>query len=260
MPPLAKALAQQSAEPRCTSTPCGNTSSGEDPQELRIRRGRQMSDAVVAGTSDEERWTVPLFSDSKNPKDLELDLIESAGFRLRLHPARGQIEFMKGGANDLFEIGLPAAPTNLFCRKYFIMVLNASPTHAMIEKSCQESEYKPGRFHSSTSYFLYDSITHSMRSVWESSASVKGAPAPAIDTQPMVSVLPNGYELRWKGSYVRDGKTKTVSLHNRYTQKAIDEGMTALICRDLLHPDAGPETGGCEGSVLSLVSSSGRKK
>lgn len=35
----APAPAQQSATPRCTSTPCGNTAAGEDPQDVRLREG-----------------------------------------------------------------------------------------------------------------------------------------------------------------------------------------------------------------------------
>jgi len=239
----------------CGQMSCGNTPTGEDPQEYRIRKGEEKLDAIAAGNSDKERWTVPLFSDSKKPKNLELYVIKSAGFVLKLRPPQGQIQFDKNGSSDVFEIGSPQSSGDLICRDYFIKILDASPTHAMIEKGCIGSEYKPGRYHIGTSYFLYDNATHSMRPIWESSSSLKDAPAPALDRVPAISVKSNGYEIRWQANYVRDGKARHLDLHNRYTREATANGKIALICRDLLERGkVEPETGACEGGTVPLVS------
>jgi len=46
----------QPKQGKCTSTPCGNTASGEDPQEQRIREGAARSAAIRAGGDDQVNW------------------------------------------------------------------------------------------------------------------------------------------------------------------------------------------------------------
>jgi len=239
---------------KCGETSCGNTPTGEDPQEYLIRKGREKRDLIAAGNSDEERWTLPLFSDSKKPKDLELYVSKSAGLLLKLRPLQGLIQFDKNGSSDVFEIGSPQSSNDFICRGYFIKVIDGSPTHALIEKACAGSEYKPGRYHIGTSYFLYDTITHSMRQIWESSSSLKDAPAPALDRDPRISVNSKGYEIRWTANYVHDGKRMRLELHNRYTRETTNYGKSVLLCRDLLERgEVEPEMGACEGGTLPRV-------
>lgn len=246
---------------KCTSNPCGNTASGEDPADERLSRGQNYLNAIVAGPSDEKRWTIPIFSDSKDPKELETYLIKRNDFRLRLTPKTGHIQFIKGAAIDVFKIGLPQDSSNTTCKDYTINVVNASGTHALIQKSCYEIEYRPGRFRSEITYFLYDRVTHSMRTLWESYTSVKDAPSPAPNTKPSLFTSPDGYEIRWDGNYIFEGKQKKLSLHNRYTWESRSDGTKSLICRDLLHSgNAEPETGACEGGYLPLVSSTASLK
>jgi len=239
---------------KCGETSCGNTPTGEDPQEYRIRKGREKLDLIAASNSDKERWTVPLFSDSKKPKDLELYISKSAGLLLKLRPPQGLIQFDKNGSSDVFEIGSPQSSNDMICRGYFIKVIDGSPNHALIEKACTGSEYKPGRYHIGTSYFLYDNITHSMRPVWESSSSLRDAPAPALDRDPMISINSKGYEIRWNANYVRDGKKNRLELHNRYTRETTAYGKNVLLCVDLLERGKiEPETGACDGGTLPRV-------
>lgn len=243
------------SNPRCTSTPCGNTASGEDPQDVRIREGMQMRARIAGSASDQARWKIPIFSDAKDPKDLELDLVKTADFKLRLMPQQGRLEFLKAGTSEVFEIGPAANSNNLMCRRYALRVIDASVDHAMIQKSCSLSEYRPGRFHKSTAYYLYDAPTHTMRLVWDSFASEKDAPSTAPSEKPNVLIVPNGYEIRMGGTYIFEGETIKLSLRNAYLRQPTANGKMELVCSDLLQPKAERiEAASCEGGILPLVS------
>lgn len=255
----APAPAQQSATPRCTSTPCGNTAAGEDPQDVRLRKGMQMRTRIAEGVSDQERWKLTVFSDAKDPKNLELDLVKAVGFKLRLMPQQGHLEFRTAGKSDVFEIGPAANSGNLMCQRYALRVIDASANHAMIQKSCNLSEYRPGRFYKSTAYYLYDAPTHTTRLVWDSFASEANAPSTAPSEKPNVAIVPDGYEVRMGGTYIFEGKTLSLSLRNAYLRKSTTNGGAALVCSDLLQPKAArTEAASCEGGILPLVSP-GRK-
>jgi len=196
-----------------------------------------------------------------DPKELESYLIKNADFRVRLVPEKGHIQFQKGTMIDVFEIGLTPSSPRLVCKDYTINIVNASANHAVIQKQCHEVEYRPNRFRAEVNYFLYDRVTHSMRTFWQSYSSTKGAPSPVPDTKPVITMLPDGYELKWNGHYIFEGERKKLSIRNRYTRQTQDDGTTSLTCRDLSQPGkVDPETGACEGGYLPHVSSTAKAK
>lgn len=255
--PARRAAAPTTAAPtKCTSEPCGNTATGEDPQDVALRKANQARDALAATGTDQERWVFPLFSDTTDPARLQMDVVKSAGFKLRLVPQKGHLVFERPGAVDTFEIAAKDLKGST-CPQYGVSVIAAGASYALIKKNCPLAEYKPNRFAMTSEYYLYDANSAVMRSVWAAHAGSKDEKFPAAKPAPTVKKIADGYQFSWAGIWPNDPAQKKVEIRNKYhwkTDKA--SGKTELQCTDLTAPkDESLENEMCEGGILPLVSS-----
>ena len=69
---------------RCTSKPCGNTATGEDPQDVLLREARAEQSKIKSDGPDQARWQIPIYSTSTKKSDLEILITKSAKFSMRL--------------------------------------------------------------------------------------------------------------------------------------------------------------------------------
>lgn len=251
-PPVTEAPAQQSEHVRCTSTPCGNTASGKDPQEENIEAGRKMQDALRAGDDDRKRWVLPIYSTSERPESLSLDVVRSAGLALRLAPAQGHLTISTPDAKHVFAIaGTQGAGT--VCPKYNLYVTDASNDHILLKRVCRSFEYEPGRFAKSVTYYLYDRPTGTMRDIWTARASGEDDPVPDAKPRPALKRIPNGYQFDWSGTYSGEAGGQRREIHNRFTRK-LDGGQRTLICTNVSTGSGRGDASACEGEYLQRVS------
>ena len=249
------AAAQNLAATRCTSTPCGNTATGEDPQEQRIREGQALIDKILDSDDDKHRWrAISLYSDSTKPNDLRLPVVKAAGLEMRLDPKLGQLSFSKSGMQQTFLIASPRGTKRSTCPEYSIAVTEASATHALVRKICLLMEYAPDRYTMGVDYYLYDEQTSEMRNIWRAVVSDKNASMPKAKPTPTLKVIPNGYRFDWTGIQPSDSPPSTTVLHNSYTRITEKDGTKALLCTNLAAPKGqGVEDDMCEGGILTLV-------
>lgn len=241
---------------KCTSTPCSNSATGEDRQDIAIRNARHAQEKLDNSGDDSRRWKRPLYSDSTRADDLTVDLIREEKFFMKLSPVSGQISFSMPDKNDTFEIERPIGSANGICPEYSINVVKAAKTYALLRKSCMKHEYKPGRFAMGATYYLYDSISHTTRTIWESQANGQNDPFPKPKTEPNVTTKSNGLQIDWKTTYPFEGRVQTLTMKTRYVHKSIN-GKLEFVCTDLLAPDGeNLEVGACEGGVLPRVTKS----
>lgn len=249
---VTQAPAPQAAQPKCTSTPCGNTASGKDPQEENIEAGRKMQDALRAGDDDRKRWVLPIYSTSEQPESLSLDVVRSAGLALRLEPAEGHLTISTPDSKHVFAIaGAQGAGT--VCPKYNLYVADASNDYILLKRVCRSFEYKPGRFAKSVTYYLYDRPTGTMRDIWTASASGKDDPMPDAKPQPTLKRTPNGYQFDWSGTYSGEAGGQRREIHNRFTRK-LNGGQRTLICTNVSAGAGHGDASACEGEYLQRVS------
>jgi hypothetical protein len=266
-PPESKPAASAIAAPspakqiKCTSEPCANTATGEDPQAIASRAAFKARDAANSSNTDQERWAEPIYSDSTRPEQLQLDVIKSAGFKLRLLPQPGHIVFERAGAQDIFQISTPKGTKDSACPKYSISVIDAGDTYALIKMNCQLYEYKPNRFSMSSDYYLYDAKSAILRNTWSAIASSKQDKFPSAKPKPAVKRIADGYQFDWTGVMPNDPTQRNVDIHNKYQWKLEkDTGKTELVCTDVSAPkSAGVEGEKCSGGILPLVSSMQRQ-
>ncbi len=256
---LSSACAQEARTPqkdgKCTSTPCGNTATGEDPQERRIREGAAMIDAIRAGDDDQQRWSsVRLYSDSTKPERLKLTVVKSAGLEMRLDPKLGYLTFSTQALKQTFVIASPLGDKSSVCPDYALQIVEASAVHALVRMACLQTEYAPGRYHMGSDYYLYDAATGVMRNIWRAAVSDKNAHMPDAKPTPSLKVIPNGYRFDWTGVQPSSSKSSTTTLHNSFTRTNGKNGEKELVCTNLSAPKGqGVEDEMCEGGILPRV-------
>ncbi len=255
LPVYAQAPTKPISEHKCTSNPCGNTATGEDPQEQRIREGEALNNKIRDSADDKNRWrTIPLYSDSSKPNELSLPVVKTAGLEMRLDPKLGQLTFSKTGMQQTFLIASPRGTKNSSCPEYSIEVIEASAAHALIRKTCFRAEYAPGRYSMSIEYYLYDAETAVMRNIWRATVSDKKAHMPDAKPTPTLKTLPNGYRFDWSGIQPSDSPPSTTTIHNSYVRNIEKVGEKELLCTNLSAPKGqGIEDEMCEGGILPRV-------
>lgn len=237
----------------CTSTPCGNTASGKDPQEEAIDEGQRMTDALRASSNDRERWSVRIYSDSTRPDDLTLDVWLKPTMTMRLLPQEGHLALTTSASNHVFELTTPRGADGV-CPDYSLRVLEASDVHVLLEMTCQVFEYRPNRFSGGVTYYLYDQPTGMMREIWRAGVSEKDDRLPFAEPRPALTRLDNGYQFDWTGVYPGSAPGEHYELHNRFTRK--QEGKDTILDCTNVAPGATSEPedqSTCEGAYLQRV-------
>ncbi|GJJ04318.1 hypothetical protein RugamoR64_48560 [Duganella rhizosphaerae] len=256
---LLPACAQDARAPvktqNCTSTPCGNTATGEDPQEQRLREGAARSNEIREGDDDQRRWaSIRLNSDSTKPERLKMPVVKAAGLEMRLDPKLGQLSFSKAGLQHTFGIASPLGDKSSVCPEYSIQIVEASAAHALVRMACLQAETAPGRYHMGVDYYLYDAETAQMRNIWRAAVTDKNARMPDAKPVPSLKLIPNGYRFDWSGIQPSDNKPSKTVLHNSYIRSTEKSGAKVLLCTDLNAPKGqGVEDEMCEGGILPLV-------
>ncbi|NGZ87434.1 hypothetical protein [Duganella aceris] len=252
---LLPAYPHEAAPPKCTSAPCGNTATGEDPQQQRLREAGARSEALRGGDDDQQRWSsIRLYSDSTKPERLTMPVMKAAGLAMHLDPKSGQLSFSKPGARHTFSIVSPAGDKNSVCPEYTIQIIEASPVHALVRMSCLQVEYAPGRYHMGVDYYLYDAETAVMRSIWRTAVNDRNARMPDTKPPPSLKIIPNGYRFDWAGVPPSNSKMSTTVLRNSYTRQTGKTGGMILLCTNLSAPNGqGVEDEMCEGAVLTRI-------
>jgi hypothetical protein len=237
---------------KCTSFPCGNTESGEDPQEQRIREGAARADKVRSGSDDRRRWSsVILYSDSTKPDSLKMPVVGSAELEMSLDPKLGLLRFSKPGMSQKFNIASPAGEKKSICPGYSIQIIEASSAHALVRMTCFQYEYAPGRYNMGVDYYLYDAQTAVMRNIWRAAISDKHGRMPHARPTPSLKIIPNGYRFDWSGVQPSNGQPSTTVLHNTYIRTPDKSGEKVLLCTNLNAPKGeGLEDEMCEGGIL----------
>lgn len=251
--PVQAKISSELAETRCTSTPCGNTASGKDPQEEAIEEGQRMTDALRASDEVRERWSVPIYSDSMRPEDLTLDAWRSPTMTMRLMPQQGHLALTTSESNHVFELTNPKGSDGI-CPDYSLRVLEASEVHVLLEMTCQLFEYRPNRFSGGVTYYLYDQPTGMMREIWRAGVSGKDDRLPFAEPRPALKRLDDGYQFDWSGVYPGSAPGEHLELHNRFTRKR--EGKEPILDCTNVAPGATLEPedqSTCEGAYLQRV-------
>jgi hypothetical protein len=242
---------QQASQPRCTSSPCGNTASGKDPLEERIEAGTAIVDAARAGDDDRKRWSNPIYSTSDKPDRLALDVIRSAGLRLRLIPAQGRLVISTPTSTHVFAIA-GAQGSGDVCPAYNLYVRDASSEHILVERMCRTFEYKPDRYARSVTYYLYDQPTGTMVDIWTASASGKDDPMPEADPRPVVKRITGGYQFDWAGTQAGNAGKRRHEMHNRYLRK-FSGAQKSLLCKNVSTGPGRGDDSTCEGGYLERI-------
>lgn len=243
----------EAVQPQCTSTPCGNTASGKDPQEERIEEGRRMRHALLASDDDHKRWSVSIYSDSILPEDLTLEVLRSPRMTMRLMPPEGHLAITTPTSKHVFEIANPQGSVSV-CPKYQIRVLEGSDVHILLQMICKKFEYKPDRYAMSVTYYLYDQPTGMMREIWRAGAGGKDDRLPLPDPSPALKRIADGYQFDWSGTYPGSIPGEAYEINNRFTRKR--EGEELILDCTNVAPGATAEPedqSSCEGAYLERV-------
>lgn len=241
----------------CTSTPCGNTATGEDPSEVTERHGEKILKEVRENASDRQRWGVTmLYSSDTNAAGTKLDIVKDSGFSAHLQPKTGQLTFEKNGSKHTFAIaGAPGAKNDM-CPRYAIAVVDASVEHALIKRSCFQYEYQPKHFYKSVDFYIYDVPTASMRNIWTAATENALLTGALVTPDPVLKPSKSGYLLDWTVKDISKSATEIYKVRLLYARK-VEKGSKSLslVCTDLTAPKGENfETGACEGTHLSLIS------
>lgn len=249
--------AETKALAHCTSMPCGNTATGEDPQDIAIRNARRAREAQATDGEDKARWKRTLYANAIKAQDLELMLVRSADLSMLLAPSTGQLQFRHAGVADVFEVERPRGSPNPQCPEFGINVVTATKEFAVVRKSCMLYEYKPGRFSMGATYYLYDVPSHTMRTIWQSQTNGQNDPFPDPSTEPKVTALADGVKIDWRATYPAEGKVRSLSMQTRYT-RTVTGNKLELVCTDLSAlAGENVEVGACEGGALTRILSIG---
>src|SRR4051812_28965874 len=239
---MAAATALPARSGECLDVDCSHAALDEfeTPGAIAEREGAKMADDVRKQGSDEDQWkSFILYSDSRNPQNLTINLVRSEGFSMRLEPRTGLLHFQKNRLHQVFAIAAPARGSDIWakqesCPGYGIQVLSASPSSAMIVKYCQPFTDSQGKSFASEEYYLYDIKTATMLALWFSSTRDKSIPGPFVKPWPTVKQNPNGYDINWKFRDATNPSPREVIMKNRYSF-IFDEKSHSfhLKCRDL---------------------------
>lgn len=233
---------------QCASTPCGNTATGEDPQEVLLREARAEQNKIKSRGPDQVRWQIPIYSTSTKKSDLEMLITKSAEFSMRLAPAKAYLYFSLPSSNQAFKIGEPNA-TDSLCPKYNLQIVDASDKHAVVQKNCPRTQYRAGKFFSGVTYYLYDAPTATMREIWRASAVGSKDPLPLAEPVPSVKIIDNGYLFDWKGLHPGGSSTSSATIHNKYVRKT-EHNKQILVCVDMKVQGGAVEDEICEGTTV----------
>lgn len=225
---------------KCTTHPCPNTETGEEPAVVEIRKASKIEDNIRNGPNDKARWkNLILFSSSTDKESLRLPIVAAIDFEVSLDPKNGSLKFSTPNTSQTFKISDPLADltTDTLCPKYRVEVIDGAPGYALIKKTCSIHEYKPGRFFRSTDYFLYDQKTNTAREIWSASTQLGATtPFPTAEPEIVIKRLKNGYKFDWVGMFPSDNPPSPTAIHNIYKQETGKNGQLLLACYDATNP------------------------
>jgi len=244
------------ATPACTTSPCANTADAQSRGDMLEREGKNVLDKIRQSADDRTRWKTVLYSEGTSTSELELTIVKSADFKMRLDPKAGTLSFSTATSLDTFAIHDRRSRVDP-CPSYNIRIVEASPAHALIRHVCPKKEYQPGKFYMSNQYFLYDVETGTATSIWLAAASGKETPFPSARPHPTVQPIRGGYMVKWAGDFPGDSPSGKIELRNKYMPQSVS-GKRSLVCIDVSDPGApAVENGMCEGEALEKLASHG---
>ena len=243
---------------KCSTHPCPNTQTGEDPGEIEAREGGEIEARLRANASDKERWSsVILLSNATEKQELSMPIIMTEKFNLSLDPKNGILTFTSPHATQSFKISEAgsAEKSKHPCLKYQVRVIDAGSDYALVKKTCPKQEYRPQRFYRGTDYYIYDQKTNTMRSVWSASTQIDtSTPFPTAKPEISIKYLKDGYGFDWTGMLPSDNPPLSVSVHNIYKREADHNNRLSLVCYDVTdrrHPVKENEM--CESESLERI-------
>lgn len=239
---------------KCTSIPCPNTPSGEDPELIDIREGAQIEKRMRADPDDRRRWSnIIIFADATAKHELTLPIVMKEKFSVTLAPENGALEFSSAMGTHAFRIAADAGTIGDPCPKYQIRVVEADTDYAIIRKTCPKREYKPGQFYRSNDFYLYDIKSATLRVIWAASSLAMDAPAPIAKPDIRISKLKNGYQFKWSGLFPSSNGISQMTINNIYRHESSSKGIT-LVCYDVRSPERPLKEGDmCEGEVMEKI-------
>lgn len=253
LPQTAKAKPSGIDTSRCSDY-CANTPTGEEPWVIELREAEAERKELFKNGKNKEIWErYSIYSDSTEPEHLKLPLDRESGLEIRLDPKKGTLNIEKAGFKQVFGFTSPQGTPRDICPNYSVRVIDASSTHAVIERLCSLYEYQPQRFNDGVEYLLYDMATATMQTIWMA-AGEGTRPFPQPSPHPNFKKIENGYKLDWVAVDPSD-KTK-FSMHTEYIRKMDEkENEMYLVCTDLAVPkeDADDDPGACYGGGPLLV-------
>jgi hypothetical protein len=216
-----------------------------------LRNARAEQNKIKTEGPDQARWHIPIYSTSTARSDLEVTILKSPKFLIRLAPAQGYVYLSTPTTNHAFKIDEPDTADNL-CPKYDIMIVDASNNHAVIQKSCHRIQYKAGKFYSGVTYYLYDVPTATMRDIWQASAPGSKDPLPLAAPVPVMKVAADGYFFDWEGLHPGGSAASRSVVHNKYVRKT-EKNKPVLVCIDMAAQGGATEDEMCGGGTLPSV-------
>jgi hypothetical protein len=247
---------QKTTQVRCTSTPCANTATGEDPSEIAERVGAKIMTERLGTASDRERWRMAiLYSDSKVAGGPKIDVIKADAFSINLQPKTGLLHMVSKEATHTFVIAAPVNTAKSLCPNYAISVVDATSDIAVLKKSCFLFEHAPKRYYRDEQFYIYDRITATMRNIWDAALEDNTFEGPLVTPTPVVKPFKNGFQLDWTVTDMSKSATEKFKVRMRYTREIKKgEKLASLVCTDLSAPKGeGVEQGACEGDRPKLV-------
>jgi hypothetical protein len=241
---------------KCTSNPCANTPTGEDPDVIALREGKAIEAALRRDPNDKMRWSsLILFSSSTDAQALSMPIVMAAMFNVALNPKKGWLIFSTPQGSQGFKIASAAGSTGDLCPNYQIRVLQGGPGYAVIKKTCPRFEYRAGRFYRGTDYYLYDAKSNTMREIWAASTQLDtSTPFPSAKPEVAVKIMEGGYRFDWVGMLPSDNPASLMKIHNLYKSERDKKAGYMLACYDMTYP-AQPLKGNemCDGGELERV-------
>jgi hypothetical protein len=241
----------------CATKRCANTPIGEDPETLQLRVGKHMQDDFRRDPNDAKRWSsVIIFSKSAHKDNLTMPIITSSNLRMTLNPDKGILQFSSPAATQSFKIASPLPhKQNELCPKYQLRVLDGTPDYALIEKACPMREYEPRRFFRSTTYYIYDMKSATMREIWMGARGFDTiSPFPSAEPQIVLKKIKDGYQFDWQGMSADDAPPILVRIHRAYKREHDRQGNVGLVCYDTTKPQHPlKENESCESEILERV-------
>ncbi|MEC5407246.1 hypothetical protein VOM14_17010 [Paraburkholderia sp. MPAMCS5] len=227
----------------------------QTPGAIAEKKGEKISDDLRRTASDKERWqSFSLGSGDTDPKALELVLIKSSGFVMRLDPKEERLYFERKGLRQAFAIQGPSGGDEV-CPKYSIRVIDAAVDHAVILQNCYADGAAPGTMEISSDYYLYDVKTAIMLDFWRSGTETKKIPLAFVRPDPVVKKTDNGYRIDWVYRDKTSAPQDAVTMHNVYHYAVdSDSKLLYLRCKDLTNTQ-GAEGDFCEkgGDLKAII-------